>query len=1017
MFRAMNRLFSAKRSHLVRERAFKAPITKFREDTVHIRDLKWKAAPTPEFLQRRWVELTGPGNDAKMVLHAMNSSADGYMLDLEDSMAPTKANVLAAHENIRGIVRGDLTWSSPEKTLRLVPQESPPAFMVRVRGLHMPEDATIYDVCEFLEHSGRALYEEGRGPYIYMPKLQTYEEAEFVDTLLKECEDYLGLPKNCVKVTALVETFPAIFQTDEIAYAMKDRIVGLNCGRWDYLFSMIQSLSKQPFMDRSDLTMTLPFMEAYVRQIVHTCHKRNIHAMGGMSAFIPTKGDTSFLDIVKDDKALEISRGCDGAWVAHPGLIEPVQALFEEGLVGDDHQKDIIPVPVRSEELMPHLMFDSYSRSCLDQNVKVASKYVDEWLSGNGAVAIDGMMEDLATAEISLTQLKNWVAHGKCSRDDIRFDGNPRCQYVLNEYLDGDYAFLHDVAAPALAHERGFTPIEAPEILIPAPKTGIELTRSRGAFLKTYLDSHPSYGFLGTSNGVSAVNVVAGGNGHVGPYAGGWQANAMKNRLQMLLPDTLHVAPEDVSTAATEFNEHLYKAMLVQEDAGLDDIQYDQMALLADLEQGWNTPEKTRIGVRKAVEAGVNVIHIEDQGDKKRCGHLGDKELNSYEDYALIMRSANLAAREMRVHDAVTFVARTDAYSARRIHYSSHLTCPDHPEHKFIDWERGPTPDGKYLFIKEGTNPETGNRWGLDLSIYRGYRVVSDGLASHVWMETPDADLKVAKDFLDGVNAKLAPEGKRAYGLYNHSPSFDWDVKFEAEAKPLAAKVANDIVCHIIAYGNSMADDSFYRNRLLSSSYHSTLVEMIRASIAKHGDEVRGDVHFSDEAIEQMIPHLIDRAMGPDDWARQLESESKYVPTTSLNAEISTIKLRKMREGYRPEEHIADIIVDERLRNFGPQLASFGYNMHLITLPEFHVTAYRMHDLAKRFQTTGIEAFVTTTQRPERMTSSDDPTYTYYKHQTATGTGVEAAFNKAVGSTNVNALSESTESDDLQKRN
>jgi malate synthase len=1010
MLSRLTHIFGHVQKNLLKTRLSGVSAFDFREDTQDIRYGKWKAAETPDRLQKRWVEITGPGNDAKMVINALNSKANCYMLDLEDSMSPTPTNVKLAHENIRGVVRGDLTFNTAEKSYALN-QKLDPTFMVRVRGLHMPNHATIYDICEFLEHNGKQLYEEGRGPYIYIPKLETYEEAMFIDTLLKECEEQVGLPENSVKVTVLIETFPAIFQTDEIVYALRDRITGLNCGRWDYLFSMIKSLPEMAFPDRSTLQMGLPFMEAYVRQIVYTCHARDIHAMGGMSAFIPT-GSTDISYKVKDDKMLEISRGCDGAWVAHPGLIEPVQQLFANYL--NPHQKHVLPDVVTAEELLPHKMYGPFSQECLENNLAVASAYTQEWLSGNGAVAIDGMMEDLATAEISLAQLRNWQKHN-IAGPYTKFGNDPRTNAILEEYVSSDAPFLYDIGSKHLDDNK-FKRIEFEGPFIDPPKSGVKLTKERGLFLKDYLDNNPSYGFLGTSNGVAAVNVVAGGGGKVGPYAGGWQANAMKNRLGMLLPDTLHVAPEECAQTASEFNEHLYRAHLVQADAGLNDVNYSDIAILADLEQGWNTPEKTRISVRRAVEAGINVMHIEDQGDKKRCGHLGDKELNSYEDYALIMRSANLAAREMGVQDYVTFVARTDAYSAKRIHYSSKLLDQAHPEHKFIDWERGTSPDGKYLYLKEGTNPETGNRWGLDLSIYRGYRVVSDGLASHVWMETPDADLQVAKDFMDGVNEKLSREGKRAQGLYNHSPSFDWDVKFVTEAEPLAKALAGDVLAEIIEYSHSMSDDTFRMNRLLTKTYQSNLIDLVQESLANNGSDVNGDHLFDEDIIERMLPFLIDFAMGEKAWRAQYKFEVSESAMSSFKTQRKQLKESALAEGFQPIKHLTDLVVEQRLRNFGPQLASFGYNMHLITLPEFHVTAFRMHDLAKQFRSTGIEAFVATTQRPERLRSLEDPTYTYYKHQTATGTGVEATFNKAVGSSDVNTLTASTEADDLKKR-
>ena len=1004
MFRQISKMFEPTRSMLLKKRLL--PILSSRDDTSGIRNSDWEAASTPENLQRRWVEITGPGNDPKMVINALNSCADGYMLDLEDSMTPTKANVLQAHENIRQAVDGSLRVG--EYALHEITK---PVLHVRPRGIHLPHfdggSAMLYDICEFLEGSAYKMLERGNQPYLYIPKLESYEEAQFVNHVLHECEDLLGLKENTVKVTVLIETFPAIFQTDEIIYALKDRIVGLNCGRWDYLFSMIKSLPEHQFPDRNTLSMSLPFMKAYVQQIVHTCHKRNIHAMGGMSAFIPTRANSeSILERVREDKLLEITRGCDGAWVAHPGLIQPIQELFRKNLNGSHQKLELVQEP-NAIDLFPHNESGPFSKEAHEDNVDVATKYISAWLNGNGAVALNGMMEDLATAEIALAQIRNWSNHNIVS--EISVDAEPIVKHVIEEYVAGEEPFLHNIAVRALD---GFQRVQFEHSVCEAPTHGLELTRQRGAFLAEYLKNNDSYGFLGTSNGVSAVNVVAGGSGRVGPYAGGWQINAMKNRLGMCLPDTLHVSPEEAANCAEEINEHLYRAHLIQDNT----IDYKNMALLADLEQGWNTPEKTRIAVRKAVENGINVIHIEDQGDKKRCGHLGDKELNTYEDYAVIMRSANLSAVEMGVEDSVTFVARTDAYSAKRIHYSVNLKDESHPEHDFVDWGRGASPDGKYLYLKTGVNHNTGNTYGLDLSIQRGARIVSDGLATHVWMETPDADLQTAKDFLDGVNLKLAPEGKRAYGLYNHSPSFDWDVKFVAEARPLAEKIADDIKGRIISYGNSMMDDDILRNPLLTEQYDKSLAMYIRKSLALHGSEVNGDHRFHDAAVNKMIPHLLDHMMGEAKWTAQFKFEISSAPTNSFKTRRSQLTKEMLSEGFKPIDHLTDIIVDERLRNFGPQLASFGYNLHLITLPEFHVTAYRMHDLAQRFVDTGIEAFVTTTQRPERIKSEQDPTYTYYKHQTATGTGIESDFNKAVGSANVNTLADSTEADDVKKR-
>lgn len=1061
----------------LREEKFSQNIFSFRDDTEQIRNTNWTAAELPKNLLKRHVELTGPGNNKKMVINAMNSKANSYMLDIEDSMSPTWDNVVKSHQNILPAALGDLRHVTNKKDYSICNPE-PPTLHVRARGLHMHENnvqnssnvpiqATLFDIATHLFNNGKTLTENGLGPYMYIPKLESYEEATHVNNLLLSTEEYLGLEPNSTKVTVLVETFPAIFQTDEIVFALKDRITGLNCGRWDYIFSMIKSLNnKYMFPDRSTLTMDKTFLEAYVNQIVSTCHRRNIHAMGGMSAFIPTKDENEnreILNKIKEDKLTEIRRGCDGAWVAHPGLIEPIKSLFHEELNGENNQISTFKNETKHIEnsVFRQLPDSKFTKVELRNNISVTLQYLAAWLEGNGAVAINNLMEDLATAEISAAQLKNWKTHNVLLDYNDRFDTvfsnilnevkvelNKESEVfyakhhfdsaveILNNYLNGNYMFLGDAAGKKLNKKTDFESVvfddEILHILGGTQKylSGVELTKHRGNYLNKFLyeDNNEAYKFLGTSNGVSAVNVVAGGKGKVGPYSGGWQANAMKNRLRMNLPDTLHVAVEDVSVCAEEINYHLEKADQVQHinktnNPDFDNcVNYYDMALLADLEQGWSIPEKTRIAVKLAIQNGVNVIHIEDQGVAKRCGHLGDKELATYEDYAVIMRSANLAAQELlgpeqREKHWVRFVARTDAYSAKRIHNSEKLKDPSNPEHKFVDWERGTSPDGKYLYLKEGTNPETGNRWGLDLSILRSTRIVDDGLASHVWMETPDADLQVAKTYLTTVNKNLESKGKKAYGLYNHSPSFDWDVKFFAEAEPLTEKLCNTLKNEAFNYINSMTDpDLITMNRFISKAYRTSFEDCVHDFFKKEAYEVQGDHLISKEDVKLISQLIIDEIRGEGKWSENLYSLLN-IKDSDFSNKLHKLVVDELNSGFNPKEKITEIIVNHRLSKFSTMLASFGFDMHLITLPEFHVTAFNMHKLANKFPEEGINAFVKNTQRPERIYSTIDPTYTYYKHQSATGTGVEAEFNKAVGSSDVNTLSDSTEADDIKRRN
>lgn len=263
----------------------------------------------------------------------------------------------------------------------------------------------------FMYHNAQYLLDNDKGPYLYIPKLESYEEAELINNLLVNIQNELGIPIGSTKVTCLIETYPAIYQTEEIIYALKDHIAALNCGRWDYLFGMIKSLDGEKIMPyRDELDMNKPFLKAYVKQIVQSCHKRNINAIGGMSAFIPTgnkEKDKEVIEKILDDKLNEIERGCDGAWVAHPGLVKPVKKLFSDKI--NDNQIEFIPDgKVTQEMLMDAPTTNILKEADLRKNINVCLQYISAWLSGNGAVALNGLMEDLATSEISVFQLKQW---------------------------------------------------------------------------------------------------------------------------------------------------------------------------------------------------------------------------------------------------------------------------------------------------------------------------------------------------------------------------------------------------------------------------------------------------------------------------------------------------------------------------------------------------------------------------------------------------------------------------------
>jgi malate synthase len=408
----------------------------FLEQTRKVREGDWRVAPAPPDLQDRRVEITGPV-DRKMVINALNSGARVFMADFEDANSPTWANNVEGQVNLRDAVEGAISLDTGEKTYEL--GENPAVLVVRPRGWHLPErhvlvdgepvSGSLFDFGLYVFHNGARSLERGTGPYFYLPKLESHLEARLWNQVLDFAEDELGLPKGSIKVTVLIETVPAAFEMDEILYELRDHIVGLNAGRWDYLFSLIKRLrsSDTVLPDRGQLTMTTPFMRAYTELLVKTTHRRGAHAMGGMAAFIPSRRDAEVnetaLAKVREDKVREAGDGFDGTWVAHPDLV-PVATEVFDGVLGEkpnqlDRQRD--DVSVSADELLD-LRVDggAVTEEGLRQNVSVGIRYIESWLRGVGAAAIDNLMEDAATAEISRSQVWQWTKHGEFTPERVR---------------------------------------------------------------------------------------------------------------------------------------------------------------------------------------------------------------------------------------------------------------------------------------------------------------------------------------------------------------------------------------------------------------------------------------------------------------------------------------------------------------------------------------------------------------------------------------------------------------------
>ena len=441
----------------------------FRTDTAAIRAADWQVAPIPAALQDRRVEITGPV-ERKMIINALNSGAKVFMADFEDSSAPTLANQLEGQVNLRDAVDGSIEFTSAEgKSYRVV--DRPAVLVVRPRGWHLPEKhlrvdgapvaGALVDFGLFAFHNARALQQRDLGPYFYLAKLQSMEEAALWNAAMAHAEDALALPRGCMKVTVLIETLPAAFEMDEILHALRERIVGLNCGRWDYIFSYLKTLRghrDRLLPERGQVQMTVPFLKAYSELLIKTCHRRGAFAMGGMAAQIPIRGDDAAneaaLAKVRADKLREVQAGHDGTWVAHPALVPVAQAVFDQYMPTPNQlhvRRD--DVQVSREQLLAPCP-GTVSRAGFDNNVEVCLRYTAAWLDGLGCVPIHHLMEDAATAEIARAQLWQWLHHADGgARAPLEFpDQAPINLALFDQVLAAHVHRLRDSHWPGARH-------------------------------------------------------------------------------------------------------------------------------------------------------------------------------------------------------------------------------------------------------------------------------------------------------------------------------------------------------------------------------------------------------------------------------------------------------------------------------------------------------------------------------------------------------------------------------------
>ncbi|CAH6719145.1 malate synthase 2 [[Candida] jaroonii] len=468
----LHRNFNGKRKELLANRKKQqqlrdsGKLPDFLPETEYIRnDQTWTGPPLAKGLEDRRVEITGP-TDRKMVINALNSGVATYMADFEDSLTPAWKNLVDGQVNLYDGVRKNLTFEQGSKKykLNLDPGRHIPTLIVRPRGWHLlekhllvdgePVSGGIFDFALYFYNNAFETIKQGFGPYFYLPKMEHHLEAKLWNDIFCFSQDYIGMRRGTIRGSVLIETLPAAFQMDEIIYQLRQHIGGLNCGRWDYIFSYIKSLRNHPefiLPDRSQVTMSAPFMSSYVKLLVNTCHKRQVHALGGMAAQIPIKDDEArnkaALENVAKDKLREVNAGCDSCWVAHPALVPVVLKVFNEHMKGPN-QINVPPkvpyTPVTARDLLsPYVPDAKITEQGIRANCIIGLSYIEAWLRNIGCVPINYLMEDAATAEVSRTQLWQWVTHG--AKTD---KGEVITKAYVSKLLSEEFSKLEKAAKP-----------------------------------------------------------------------------------------------------------------------------------------------------------------------------------------------------------------------------------------------------------------------------------------------------------------------------------------------------------------------------------------------------------------------------------------------------------------------------------------------------------------------------------------------------------------------------------------
>ncbi|MBV8508288.1 MAG: malate synthase A, partial [Alphaproteobacteria bacterium] len=466
----LEREFRGRRRALLERRAERqleidaGRLPQFLPETESVRRGSWRIAPVPDDLQRRHIEITGP-TDRKMVINALNSGANVFMADFEDANTPTWENLIEGHLNLMDAVRQTITFDDPETGRHYSLNSKTAVLLVRPRGWHLPEkhvlvdgepmSGALFDFALFFFHNARELKARGTGPYFYLPKLENHLEARLWNDVFLHAQSRLGLPKGTIRATVLIETILAAFEMDEILYELREHSAGLNCGRWDYIYSFIKKFAEDPdcvMPDRVQVTMTTHFLRSYSLLLIKTCHRRGIHAMGGMAAQIPIRDDPAAneaaMEKVRADKRREAGDGHDGTWVAHPGLVAIAKDIFDREMPQPDQiARKRQDVHVTASDLLT-VPEGTITEAGLRQNINIGIGYIEAWLRGIGCVPLYNLMEDAATAEISRAQVWQWIRH-RAKLHDGRIVDMALCRGCLAEELSK----LRQAAGPSARYD------------------------------------------------------------------------------------------------------------------------------------------------------------------------------------------------------------------------------------------------------------------------------------------------------------------------------------------------------------------------------------------------------------------------------------------------------------------------------------------------------------------------------------------------------------------------------------